>query len=417
LTYKWNFGDGETQEGPKVTHKYAKGGDYQVTLTVADDSGTMCDTGVDRLKVSVNTAPIADAGKDLILCKKDPSDPLEVSFDASKSKDADNNELTYIWDFGDGETQEGKVVTHRYEKGGKYVAKLLVTDNIYTDCSKSTATRLITLNRAPMAEAGNDTKICLTEKLDFDASASYDNDGDPLTYTWDFGDGKTGKGKNVSHKYAKGGLYKVNLTVDDGTGTECFSSSDEILVDVNSVPTAEISAEDIACVGKSIKFDSAQSADPDGDKLAYTWDFGDGTTASGATINHSYEKGGLYKATLFVDDGKGSNCSGATKVHYVKVNTPPVAEAGGDLLICVNNEVEFDATKSFDQDNDNLTYTWDFGDGETADGPKVKHLYKNIGVYKVILTAKDSSGTECSTSTDTLTATVNAEPVPIIEVM
>ena len=417
LVYRWNFGDGETAEGVRVSHKYAKGGDYQVTLTVIDDSETMCDTGVDSLTVAVNTAPIADAGKDIIMCKKNASDPLEVTFDASKSKDADADDLTYIWDFGDGETQEGKVVTHRYEKGGEYVTKLLITDNTNTDCNKSTATKLVSLNRAPFAEAGDDMKICITEKADFDASMSLDNDGDTLTYIWDFGDGKTGKGNNISHKYSKGGLYKVTLKVDDGSETECSNSLDTILVDVNSTPKADISADEIACVSESVKFDGASSSDPDGDKLGYTWDFGDGTTGSGAAAKHKYEEGGLYKATLFVDDGKGSECSGSTKTHYVNVNTPPVAEAGPDLLICVTDEVEFDASKSYDPDDDSLTFSWDFGDGTTAQGPKVKHGYKDIGIYKVTLSVKDDSGTECNIATDGLVATVNAQPVPIIEVM
>ena len=417
LTYRWNFGDGETAEGAKVKHKYAKGGDYQVTLTVADDSDTMCDTGMDKLNVLVNTTPVADAGKDVILCKNNANDPLEVTFDASRSKDADGDSLTYIWDFGDGETKEGRTVTHRYAKGGEYVAKLFVADSTDTDCNKSTATKLVTLNRSPRANAGNDMKICLTEKAELDASASIDNDEDSLSYKWDLGDGKTARGKNVSYKYAKGGLYKVTLSVDDGTGTECSSVSDEILVDVNTVPTAEISAEDIACVGKDIRFDGSRSEDPDGDKMTYTWDFGDGTTASGVSAKHGYSNGGFYKATLFIDDGKDSDCSGATKVHYVNVNTQPVANAGGDLLICVEDDVEFDATESFDPDSDNLTYTWDFGDGQTAVGPKVRHFYKDIGVYKVSLTVKDDSGTECNVSIDTLVATVNAEPIPVIEVI
>lgn len=417
LTYRWNFGDGKTADGAKVRHKYAKGGNYQATLTVTDDSGSICDTGVDKLALSINTPPVADAGKNIILCKKNPNDPLEVTFDASKSKDADGDRLTYTWDFGDGETQEGKVATHRYGRGGEYVARLLVADNTDTDCNRAIATRLVTLNRAPLADAGGDLKICLTEKASFDASLSFDNDGDSLSYAWDFGDGRTAGGKNVSHKYAKGGIYKVNLKIDDNTATECSSATGTILVDVNSTPAAEMKAEEIACVGQNIKFDGTLSSDADGDRLSYTWDFGDGSTGSGSTAKHSYAEGGLYKATLFVDDGKDSDCSGATKVHYVSVNTPPVANLGPNLLICVIDEVNFDATKSYDPDNDSLKYSWDFGDGQTAQGPKTSHTYRDVGVYKVVLTVTDDSDTECNSSVDTLVATVNAEPVPIIEVI
>ena len=417
LTYRWDFGDGETAKGVKVLHKYKKGGDYIVTLTVVDDSGSMCDTGIDKLNVAINTPPVADAGDDIMLCKTDPYDSLEVTFDASKSKDADGHSLTYIWDFGDGETQEGKIVTHKYEKGGEYVAKLLVIDETDTECNRATQTKLVKLNRAPLADAGENLNICLTENADFDASSSFDSDGDVLVYNWDFGDGQTVIGKKASHKYVKGGVYKVALTVNDNTKTDCSTVTETILVDVNSSPAADISAEDIACVGESMKFNGAKSTDPDNDKLTYTWDFGDGTTASAANVKHAYAKGGTYKATLFVDDGKNSDCSGSTKMHYVNVNTPPVAEAGPDLLICVTDKVEFDATESYDPDNDNLVYTWDFGDGTTAKGPKTSHIYRDIGTYKVVLTISDDSGTECNVSQDTLVATVNAEPVPVIEVI
>ena len=94
-----------------------------------------------------------------------------------------------------------------------------------------------------------------------------------------------------------------------------------------------------------------------------------------------------------------------------------MANAGSDLLACVNSEVEFDAANSFDADSDKLTYTWDFGDGVSVNGSKVKHAYKDIGIYRVVLAVKDSSATECNMATDVLIATVNAEPVPVIEVI
>jgi PKD repeat protein len=417
LTYKWDFGDGSTAEGPKVKHRYIKGGSYQVGLTVIDDSGSICDTGMDKIKVIVNTPPIADAGKDVFLCRANPDEPLDVTFDASGSKDPDGDTLSYSWDFGDGQTGEGKVITHTYQKGGSYVATLTVTDNTDTKCNKAVATRSITLNRAPIAKAGTDFKICLSEKANFDASKSIDNDGDLLTYSWDFGDGEKAEGKTVSHKYEKGGVYQVKLMVDDGTKTECSSTSDKILVDVNSIPKAVIASKDTASVGQVVAFDSSESIDPDGDKLTHTWDFGDGASAGGITTKHTYEKGGLYKVVLVVDDGKYSICSSATESRFIKVNTPPVADTGPNLVCCVNDVVEFDGSKSYDADNDKLTYSWDFGDGEKAEGIKVNHAYKNIGVYKVVLTVTDDSNIEGNTSTDSFMATVNAEPVPNIEVM
>jgi PKD repeat protein len=417
LTYRWDFGDGQTQDGMKVKHKYEKGGNYQVVLTVVDDSGTICDTGIDKLKVGVNTPPVADAGKDTFLCKSNPNEPLEVTFDGSNSKDLDGDKLSYAWDFGDGETAEGKVVKHNYLKGGEYIAKLIVTDNTSAKCDKSIAQKTVILNRAPIADAGSDLKICAEEKVDFDASKSIDSDGDSLNYAWDFGDGEKGVGKTVSHKYTKGGVYQAKLTVDDGTKTDCSSASDKILINVNSSPKAVIASKDTSSVGQIVNFDSSSSTDLDGDKLGYTWDFGDGTSASGNLVKHNYLKGGLYKVTMVVDDDKRTDCSSSIETHYIKVNTPPIASTGPNLVCCVNDEVEFDGSKSNDLDGDNLTYTWDFGDGETAEGVKVKHAYKKIGTYKVSLTVTDDSGVEGGFSTASFVATVNAEPVSKIEVM
>ena len=417
LTYRWDFGDGQTQDGMKVKHKYEKGGNYQVVLTVVDDSGTICDTGIDKLKVGVNTPPVADAGKDAFLCRLNPNEPLEVTFDGSGSKDLDGDKLLYAWDFGDGETQEGKVVKHTYQKGGEYIAKLTVTDNTSAKCDKSIATKTVILNRAPIADAGSDLKICAGEKVDFDGSKSIDNDGDSLSYSWDFGDGEKGEGKTISHKYTKGGVYQARLTVDDRTKTDCSSASDKILVNVNSSPKAVIASKDTSSVNQIVNFDSSSSTDLDGDKLGYTWDFGDGTSGSGNLVKHNYSKGGLYKVTLVVDDDKRTGCSSSIEAHYIKVNTPPIASTGPNLVCCVDDEVEFDGSKSSDLDGDKLAYKWDFGDGETAEGVKVKHAYKKIGTYKVSLIVTDDSGVEGGFSTASFAATVNAEPVSKIEVI
>ncbi|HAZ09531.1 MAG: hypothetical protein A2047_05210 [Omnitrophica bacterium GWA2_41_15] len=417
LTYRWDFGDGQTADGIKVKHKYEKGGNYQATLTVMDDSGTICDTGTDKLKVAINTSPVADAGKDAFLCKLNPSEPLEVTFDGSSSKDLDGDKLTYSWDFGDGQTAEGKVVEHTYEKGGEYTAKLTVADNTNTKCDKSISTKTVVLNRAPVANAGSNMEICTGEAVNFDGSKSMDADGDQLSYNWDFGDGEKGEGKTTSHKYAKGGIYQVKLTVDDDTKTNCSSSFSKVTVSLNSTPKAVIASKDTASVGQTVNFDSSSSTDLDGDKLGYTWDFGDGTSGSGNLIKHSYSKGGLYKATLVVDDNKKTECSSAVESHYIKVNTPPTAATNPNLIACVNDEIEFDGSKSTDMDGDNLTYRWNFGDGEIAEGVKVKHAYKKLGVYKVSLEVTDDSGVEGNSSTSSLVATVHEQPVSKIEVM
>lgn len=72
----------------------------------------------------------------------------------------------------------------------------------------------------PVADAGPDVNAKKLEYITFDGTGSYDPDGTITDYGWDFGDGKTGTGSTVVHKYTKTGTYTVTLTVTDNSGAQ-----------------------------------------------------------------------------------------------------------------------------------------------------------------------------------------------------
>lgn len=77
-------------------------------------------------------------------------------------------------------------------------------------------------NELPVASF---TSNCTELSCDFDASGSFDNDGSILSYSWDFGDGNSGNGLNVTHQYTTGNSYTVTLTVTDNSNdTSAFNS-------------------------------------------------------------------------------------------------------------------------------------------------------------------------------------------------
>ncbi len=88
---------------------------------------------------------------------------------------------------------------------------------------------------------------------------------------------------------------------------------------VNVAPSAQISATPMtAKIGESITFSAAGSTDPDGNITSYEWDFGDGGTASGATVAHSYaDKGGTYHVKLTVTDDDGLSDTAEVDVSVV----------------------------------------------------------------------------------------------------
>jgi len=66
----------------------------------------------------------------------------------------------------------------------------------------------------------------------FDGAQSSDPDGDPLTYSWDFGDGSSEPGATAFHYFVKPGRYVVRLKVSDGKGTACSTAVDEVIVEI-----------------------------------------------------------------------------------------------------------------------------------------------------------------------------------------
>ncbi len=353
--------------------------------------------------------------------KETPSPAVEPSapegkcncftFDGTKSYDPDREKLTYAWNFGDGNTSDQPVVKHCYDKAGEYNVTLTVTDSSGHVCGNGVTSTKVNANYPPVAKAGENKEACLGEAISFDGSGSTASSATPK-YSWDFGDGETGDGVRVSHNYQKPGTYRVRLTVDDGKGTECSVATDSINAVVTERASVKLEGPKATCVGNSAHFEANGSG-----VSKYTWDFGDGTTAEGgSSATHTYEKGGTYTVRVTGDSGHGGSCAVASDSTTIKVNSSPIAKAGQNLACCVDKDTTFDGSGSSSPDGRQLSYHWDFGDGESADGAKVTHAYKKNGQYRVILTVKDDSGSDCSSASDSFTADVNGKPEAVIEV-
>jgi FOG: PKD repeat len=203
---------------------------------VDDNSGTACNLDSAEKTIKVNSAPAAEAGRDITMCLKSLDEDYTVNLDGSSSRDPDGDSLSYSWNLGDGSTARGERVSHAYRTSGIYKVTLMVDDGSGLACSGDSDSLTVNLNKSPVAEAGPDKSTCLGQSVSFDGTASKTEPGESLTYNWDFGDGVTSSGSTVSLAYDKGGKYKVMLTVDDCKGTPCSSSTDYLHVNINSRP-------------------------------------------------------------------------------------------------------------------------------------------------------------------------------------
>jgi outer membrane protein assembly factor BamB len=320
-----------------------------------------------------------------------PQAGMQIVFDASASNDPDGSIEEYAWDFGDGETGSGSLVTHTYEAVSGYIVTLSITDN---DGYTESETMALTIGKTllPVASFEFWPEVPATgEKVAFDASASSDPDGSIEKYEWDFGDDETGSGSLVTHTYGAPGDYNVTITLTDNNG---FVGEKTMTLTVSEIMFPIASFEFLPRepqVGVEIAFDASASQDPDGTIKKYEWDFGDGETGSGEMTSHAYETGGGFNVTLTVIDNDDFSKSITGLITVGEITLPvasfefwPQEPAGGE-------KVAFDASGSQISGGTIETYEWDFGDGETGSGELVSHVYQEPGEYQVTLTLTDDS--------------------------
>ena len=360
-----------------------------------------------------NQAPIANAGSNLTALVNET-----VAFSGALSSDPDGSIISYKWNFGDGSYGNGITVSHSFAAAGTYMVALTVMDNLgaASDCfvMVTVSEPVLPPNQPPQANAGADAVATAGQPVSFSGSGSLDPDGTITSYNWDFGDGTSAAGLNVSKIYSAAGTYTVTLTVVDNqnamaTATTHVSVALPVLP--NQPPKANAGPDIVATVGQSVSFSGAASSDPDGSIVSYSWNYGDGSSGSGVATTKSYSQPGSYTVTLTVTDNAGAQASDTALVTvHNPPNQPPVANAGQDITATRGKSVTLSGAASFDPDGSISSYRWNFCDGSSATGANVTKTFSNSGTCTASLTVTDNSGAR---ATDTVIVTVVQNQAPV----
>ena len=287
-------------------------------------------------------------------------------------------------------------------------------------------------NRAPIAQivvsvlSGASPLV-----VSFNGSDSTDPDGLVVGYEWDFGDGEEGTGELVTHQFISETprSFTVTLTVTDDDGARTSTTQSIEIVEgglpddggVGGAPTAQIEADRIiGLMPLTIQFDGSDSLPGTGNLIAYDWDFGDGTTASGAQVNHTFDPEDTEEFVVTLTAWNSEGLFDWTQLRIYVIVPGDVTgdeEPTAELTVSDPNmiseseerpnipslfEVEFDPRGSFaDAGHQIEYYAWDFGDGSPIEvydnNLEIKHIYELRTLsrtYAARLTVYDDQGLE-----------------------
>jgi PKD repeat protein len=239
-----------------------------------------------------------------------PTDHQDVIFDASFATAPSASIVSYVWQFSDGGSGSGRTTQHAFDSPGSASATVTATDAVGSSVCNSVAFTVAQGQGPTAAFVVSPSTPLPNQQVFFNAASSKPSSGRTITsYRWDFGDGTSGSGVQTSHTYSVTGGYSVTLTVTDDAGN-VGTVTQSVTIGIDS-PTADFSFSPTApTAGSFVNFNGGASQAVAGRTIStYTWNFGDGGTATGATPTHAFAAGGTYNVTLTVVDSQGKSAS------------------------------------------------------------------------------------------------------------
>jgi len=400
ITYFWDFGDGNTGTGQMATHSYNLNDLVYVTLTtyVYDPA-----TGDSCVATSTQEIWVGNNGGDCMADFEYTIDSTPGGAYVALFTDLSiGNPAFYMWDFGDGEFSEEQNPEHIYYEQGIYLVCLTIFSDSMNNCYDTYCEEIV-IGSGGGVDCENWFWYETNDNITFDFyGESFPAPAD--NWMWDFGDGATASGQNVTHSYDPntGDIFFVTLTTIHtipGTVDTCVATStQEVWVGTgggNCIADFEYTIDSVPTGAYVAQFTDLSIGNPE----FWMWDFGDGDFSEEQNPEHIYYEQGTYLVCLTIFSDSMNNC-------YDTNCEEIVIGSGGGSVDCENwfwydtyDNITFNFFgESFPIPADD--YYWDFGDGNTGSGQEVIHTYDpNSGdVFLVTLTTfsfDPATGDEC----------------------
>jgi len=359
----WDFGDGNTSTLTDPVHVFNGSGTFNVSMS-ATAIGNGCTSTV--------TYPVTVLAAPNVGFTTDPSNgciDLQVAF---------TNTTTggdfHSWEFGDGNTSASNSPFHTYTVAGNYTVRL-ISSNV-TGCVDTTYAQIVAhplpdavFSIAPSTSCGPETVVQTTN----------DSQG-AVGFSWDLGNGTTSALNQPTITYTEPGTYVITLTATNQFG--CVDLATASFIQYPTPLAAFYSEPEPACAGYPVDF---QNTSENG--IAFQWSFGDGSTSNTPFPLHTYDVPGAYDVRLIVT-GEGGCRDTLFVPAGVNVLERPDAGFRYDTLQTIAHALHFR-----NESEGAVSYSWDFGDGETSTTMHPLHVFPaDGGGFTVCLVAVNDVG-------------------------
>ena len=361
VSWNWSFGNGATSTQQNPLYIYTTSGSYFVSLTVTNSDG--CSRTIvkpDFINVSTGVQAAFNFS-----APQTCSPPDTIRF---QNQSAGPGTISYLWNFGDGNTSTAINPAHEYTTAGPFSVQLIATSS--QGCVDTLIrSNIIQLNNV-QTNIGAPATGCVGQAI------SFQNNSTPLPQAaiWNFGDATGSVLVNPIKTFTAAGVYQVRLNNQYAT---CSDSAFHTIT-IQPKPTARFTSTDsISCRAPH----TVQFADQSTDAVSWLWDFGDGNTSTVQQPSHTYTSLGNYTVRLIVTNSFGCTDT-LIRPAFVRLQRPVLAPVLSPTEGCTPLTVQFTANAS--SIDTVATWFWDFGNGNTSTLTNPSNTFDS-GTYSIKL--------------------------------
>jgi PKD repeat protein len=418
-TYTWAFGDGSSAQTSQnyISHIYNIG-NYAPALTVRDSDNKAITVQCGNIVANQPIKPIT------ITCSANPTSgntPLSVAFTTQTS--GGTGVYTYEWNFGDNtivRNNNQNVLAYLYYNPGTYHPTVTVIDSNNNRASTSCGIINSIKPILPLTVTCSANPTSGNAPLNVQFTSNANGGTGTYTYTWTYGDGQTTQTSQntATHLYTEG-TFITNVKVTDTQGNSATVNCGTINA-INPITPLTVACSVTPTSGTAPLTVQLSSQVTGGNgPYGYMWVYGDGIPGytSQNAPTHTYNTAGTYNINLKVTDNRGiSTTASCGTVTVNPIIIPPLEVACSVTPTSGTAPLTVQLSSQVTGGNGPYGYMWVYGDGipgyTSQNAPT--HTYNTAGTYNINLKVTDNRG--ISTTASCGTVTVNAKPIPPIEI-